>query len=160
MFSTVSLLETKRPTLRPRLRIHFPVHSTNGHVGAATDNLNSYPLLIVGKVLAATGDGSLYNAQHRIFSTYFAPGKSFTFSIGTIWCVANLAQFTGQSTANAITQNLGSYAWALWISSVITLFSFLERAAAHGAYQGQRLQPLRDPPPPAHVLARRAVCGV
>ena len=39
--------------------------------------------------------------------------------------VANLAQFTGQSTANVITQNLGSYAWALWISSVIALFSFL-----------------------------------
>ena len=44
---------------------------------------------------------------------------------GAIWCVANLAQFTGQSTANVITQNLGSYAWALWISSVIALFSFL-----------------------------------
>lgn len=44
---------------------------------------------------------------------------------GAIWGVANLAQFTGQSTANIITQNLGSYAWALWISSVIALFSFL-----------------------------------
>ncbi|KAI0742862.1 MFS general substrate transporter [Daedaleopsis nitida] len=92
--------------------------------GAATNNLNSYPLLIVGKVLAAIGDGSLDNAQHRIFSTYFAPGKGFAFSIGAIWGVANLAQFTGQSTANVITQNLGSYAWALWISSVIALFSF------------------------------------
>ena len=39
--------------------------------------------------------------------------------------IANLAQFTGQSTANVITHNLGSYAWALWISSVIALFSFL-----------------------------------
>ncbi|RPD77185.1 MFS general substrate transporter [Lentinus tigrinus ALCF2SS1-7] len=93
--------------------------------GAATNHLNSYPLLIVGKVLAAIGDGSLDNAQHRIFSTYFAPGKGFAFSIGAIWCVANLAQFTGQSTANVITQNLGSYAWALWISSVIALFSFI-----------------------------------
>ncbi|KIP02537.1 hypothetical protein PHLGIDRAFT_290895 [Phlebiopsis gigantea 11061_1 CR5-6] len=93
--------------------------------GAATNNLNSYPLLIVGKVLAAIGDGSLDNAQHRIFSTYFAPGRGFAFSIGTIWGIANLAQFTGQSTANVITQNLGSYAWALWISSVIALFSFL-----------------------------------
>ncbi|EMD35156.1 hypothetical protein CERSUDRAFT_85860 [Gelatoporia subvermispora B] len=93
--------------------------------GAATNNLNSYPLLIVGKVLAAIGDGSLDNAQHRIFSTYFAPGRGFAFSIGAIWSVANLAQFTGQSTANIITVNLGSYAWALWISSVIALFSFL-----------------------------------
>ncbi|PSR83953.1 hypothetical protein PHLCEN_2v5557 [Hermanssonia centrifuga] len=92
--------------------------------GAATNNLNSYPLLIVGKVLAAIGDGSLDNAQHRIFSTYFAPGKGFAFSIGAIWGVANLAQFTGQSTANVITQSLGSYAWALWISSAIALFSF------------------------------------
>ncbi|TFK82833.1 MFS general substrate transporter [Polyporus arcularius HHB13444] len=93
--------------------------------GAATNNLNSYPLLIVGKVLAAIGDGSLDNAQHRIFSTYFAPGKGFAFSIGAIWCVANLAQFTGQSTANVIAQNLGSYAFALWISSAIALFSFI-----------------------------------
>lgn len=53
--------------------------------GAATNSLNSYPLLIVGKVLAAVGDGSLDNAQHRIFSTYFAPGKGFAFSIGMIW---------------------------------------------------------------------------
>ncbi|KAH9920859.1 MFS general substrate transporter [Epithele typhae] len=101
--------------------------------GASTNNLNSYPLLIAGKVLAAIGDGSLDNAQHRIFSTYFAPGKGFAFSIGkllyappcAIWCVANLAQFTGQSTANVITRNLGSYSWALWISAVIAFFSFL-----------------------------------
>ena len=39
--------------------------------------------------------------------------------------IANLAQFTGQSTANIITRDLGSYAWALWISSAIALFSFL-----------------------------------
>ena len=44
---------------------------------------------------------------------------------GAIWGVANLAQFTGQSTANIISTNLGSYAWALWISAVIALFSFL-----------------------------------
>ena len=51
--------------------------------GAGTNNLNSYPLLILGKVIAAVGDGSLDNAQHRIFSTYFAPGRGFAFSIGT-----------------------------------------------------------------------------
>lgn len=50
--------------------------------GAATNHLNSYPLLIVGKVLAAIGDGSLDNAQHRIFATYFSPGRGFAFSIG------------------------------------------------------------------------------
>ncbi|TBU31284.1 MFS general substrate transporter [Dichomitus squalens] len=93
--------------------------------GAATNNLNSYPLLILGKVIAAIGDGSLDNAQHRIFSTYFAPGRGFAFSIGLIWSIANLAQFTGQSTANVITVNLGSYAWALWISSVISAFSLI-----------------------------------
>ncbi|EIM85473.1 MFS general substrate transporter [Stereum hirsutum FP-91666 SS1] len=93
--------------------------------GAATNGLNSYPLLIVGKVLAAVGDGSLDNAQHRIFSTYFAPGKGFAFSIGAIWSVANLAQFAGQSTANIISTSLGTYAWTLWISSIIALFSLL-----------------------------------
>ena len=39
--------------------------------------------------------------------------------------IANLAQFTGQSTANVIATNLGTYAWALWISAVIALFSVL-----------------------------------
>lgn len=37
--------------------------------------------------------------------------------------MANLAQFTGQSTANIITRNLGSYGWSLWISACISLFS-------------------------------------
>lgn len=50
--------------------------------GSATNNFNSYHVLIAGKVLAAIGDGSLDNAQHRIFSTYFAPGRGFAFSIG------------------------------------------------------------------------------
>ena len=50
--------------------------------GAATRRLNSFPLLVVGKVIAAVGDGSLDNAQHRVFSTYFAPGRGFAFSIG------------------------------------------------------------------------------
>jgi hypothetical protein len=43
--------------------------------GAATNGLNSYTVLIVGKVLAAIGDGSLDNAQHRVFATYFGRGK-------------------------------------------------------------------------------------
>ncbi len=34
-----------------------------------------------------------------------------------------MAQFAGQSTANVIAVNLGSYAWALWISAIIALFS-------------------------------------
>ena len=46
-------------------------------------------------------------------------------TLGSIWCVANLAQFAGQSTANVIATNWHTYAWALWISSVIALFSFL-----------------------------------
>ncbi|KAF9066746.1 MFS general substrate transporter [Rhodocollybia butyracea] len=93
--------------------------------GSATNNLNSYPVLIVGKAIAAIGDGSLDNAQHRIFSTYFARGGGFAFSIGAIWGIANLAQFAGQSTANIITANLGTYAWALWISTIIALFSVI-----------------------------------
>ncbi|KAJ4467249.1 MFS general substrate transporter [Lentinula aciculospora] len=93
--------------------------------GSATNNFNNYPVLILGKVLAAIGDGSLDNAQHRIFSTYFARGGGFAFSIGAIWGVANLAQFTGQSTANIIATNLGTYAWALWISAIIALFSVI-----------------------------------
>lgn len=39
--------------------------------------------------------------------------------------IANLAQFTGQSTANIITKHLGSYSYALWISAGIACFSFL-----------------------------------
>ncbi|KAF8515591.1 MFS general substrate transporter [Gautieria morchelliformis] len=93
--------------------------------GAATNHLDSFALLVVGKVIAAVGDGSLDNAQHRIFSTYFAPGRGFAFSIGMVWSIANLGQFVGQSTANVITSNLGSYAWSLWISACISLFSFL-----------------------------------
>ncbi|KAF8529563.1 MFS general substrate transporter [Hysterangium stoloniferum] len=93
--------------------------------GSATNSFNSFPLLVVGKVIAAVGDGSLDNAQHRIFSTYFAPGRGFAFSIGMIWSVANLGQFVGQSTANIITRNLGSFAWSLWISTVISLFSLI-----------------------------------
>ena len=57
-------------------------------------------------------------------------GKYITFELFTlvlITCrsVANLAQFTGQSTANIIARNLGTYAWALWISAIIALFSVL-----------------------------------
>jgi hypothetical protein len=43
--------------------------------------------------------------------------------------MANLAQFTGQSTANIIDINLGTYAWPLWISAVISLFSLLSAIA-------------------------------
>lgn len=39
--------------------------------------------------------------------------------------MANLAQFIGQSTANIIALELGSYAWPLWISAVVSLFSLV-----------------------------------
>jgi len=42
-----------------------------------------------------------------------------------VWSIANLGQFVGQSTANVITRNLGSYAWSLWISAIISLFSLI-----------------------------------
>ncbi|KAH7882231.1 MFS general substrate transporter [Phlebopus sp. FC_14] len=93
--------------------------------GATTNHVNSYTLLTIGKVLAAFGDGSLDNAQHKIFTTYFAPGNGFAFSIGLIRSMANLAQFVGQSTANIIAQNMHSYAWTLWISSIVSLVSLL-----------------------------------
>ena len=39
--------------------------------------------------------------------------------------MANLAQFTGQSTANIISTNTHTFAWTLWISSIIAFFSLL-----------------------------------
>lgn len=39
--------------------------------------------------------------------------------------MANVAQYVGQSTANVMSQNLGSYSWPLWIGAIIGLFSFL-----------------------------------
>ncbi|KAJ7581826.1 MFS general substrate transporter [Mycena floridula] len=110
----------------PLLSVYLSMFHLAGsaiEAGSVTDHFHSYPVLVLGKVVAAIGDGSLDNAQHRIFSTYFAPGKGFASSIGIIWSVANLAQYTGQSTANVITQNLGSFSWSLWISAVISLFS-------------------------------------
>ncbi|KAG1728444.1 MFS general substrate transporter [Suillus lakei] len=93
--------------------------------GATTNGLNSYYVLVAGKIIAAIGDGSLDNAQHKIFTTYFAPGNGFALSIGVIWSMANLAEYVGQSTANVMSQNLGSYSWPLWIGAIISLLSFL-----------------------------------
>ncbi|KAJ7075249.1 MFS general substrate transporter [Mycena belliarum] len=110
----------------PLLSIYLTLFHLAGsaiQAGSVTRNFRSYPVLVLGKVVAAVGDGSLDNAQHRIFSTYFAPGKGFASSIGIIWSIANLAQYTGQTTANIITRNLGSFSWSLWISAVISLFS-------------------------------------
>ncbi|KAG1720643.1 MFS general substrate transporter [Suillus lakei] len=87
--------------------------------GATTNGLNSYHVLMAGKIIAAIGDGSLDNAQHKIFTTYFAPGNGFGASM------ANLAQYVGQSTANVMSKNLGSYSWPLWISVILSLFSLL-----------------------------------
>ncbi|KAG1847655.1 MFS general substrate transporter [Suillus subalutaceus] len=93
--------------------------------GATTNGFNSYHVLMAGKIIAAIGDGSLDNAQHKIFTTYFAPGNGFALSIGLIWSMANMAQYVGQSTANVMSQNLGSYSWPLWTGAIMGLFSFL-----------------------------------
>ncbi|KAG1775533.1 MFS general substrate transporter [Suillus placidus] len=93
--------------------------------GATTNGLNSYHVLMVGKIITAVGGGSIDNAQHKIFTTYFAPGNGFALSIGIIWSMANVAQYVGQSTANVMSKNLGSYSWPLWIGAIIGLFSFL-----------------------------------
>ncbi|KAG1797118.1 MFS general substrate transporter [Suillus plorans] len=103
----------------------FHLAGTIVEAGATTNGLDSYHVLMAGKIIAAIGDGSLDNAQHKIFTTYFAPGKGFGVSIGLIWSMANLAQYIGQSTANVMSENLGSYSWPLWISAVISLFSLL-----------------------------------
>lgn len=49
---------------------------------ATTNGLNSYHVLMVGKIIAAIGSGSLDNAQHKILTAYFSPGSGFALSIG------------------------------------------------------------------------------
>lgn len=39
--------------------------------------------------------------------------------------MAHVAQYVAQSTANIMSQNLGSYSWPLWISAIVGLSSFL-----------------------------------
>ncbi|KAG1823725.1 uncharacterized protein BJ212DRAFT_1296286 [Suillus subaureus] len=81
--------------------------------------LNSYHVLMAGKIIAAIGDRSLDNVQHKIVTTYFAPGN------GLVLSIVNVAQYVGQSTVNVMSQNIGSYSWPLWIGTIMGLFSFL-----------------------------------
>ncbi|KIM61697.1 hypothetical protein SCLCIDRAFT_865222 [Scleroderma citrinum Foug A] len=95
----------------------------------ATEKINSYSLLMAGRVIAALGQGSLDIAQHKIFATYFAPGKGFAVSMGMMGSIAILFHFVGQSTANVIAKESHSYSWTLWISAFISFWSFLSSVA-------------------------------
>ena len=55
----------------------------------ATEKTNSYSLLVAGRVIATLGQGSLDITQHKIFATYFAPGKGFAVSMG-MWVVRKI----------------------------------------------------------------------
>ncbi|KIM61696.1 hypothetical protein SCLCIDRAFT_25657 [Scleroderma citrinum Foug A] len=96
---------------------------------ATTQNVNSYSLLVVGRVIAALGQGSLDIAQHKICATYFAPGKGFAVSMGIIGSIVNVFHFVGQSTANVIAKESHSYSWTLWISAFISFWSLISSVA-------------------------------
>ncbi|KAJ6514571.1 MFS general substrate transporter [Mycena vulgaris] len=115
----------------PLLSVYLSIFHLAGSMvqaGSVTGHSHSYPILVLGKVVAAISDGSLDNAQINLIasvveSILIGPASDFLH----IFCPRQRFRFkhryAGQITANVITRNLGSFSWSLWISAVISLFS-------------------------------------
>lgn len=90
---------------------------------AASTTVRNYKFMIFGVVVQALGDVATQVAQYKIFSSWFPPSSGFASTLAFELGIGKIGSFVGKSTANVISENLGDFSWAYWMSVFMNLFT-------------------------------------
>ncbi|KAI9314412.1 major facilitator superfamily domain-containing protein [Dichotomocladium elegans] len=85
---------------------------------------NSFPLMVVGRVIFGIGSGLIVTMQESLLSKWFRT-QSLAIAIGMQLSISRLASFLGTLVANPIAQRTGDWVWSFWLSLILCAFSVI-----------------------------------
>ncbi|KAI7861932.1 major facilitator superfamily domain-containing protein [Spinellus fusiger] len=91
---------------------------------AIAAKIQSFPLMIVGRVVFGIGSGLIVTMQESILSKWFRT-EHLAVAIGLQLSISRLSTFLGTLVANPIAKATGDWVWAFWLSFILCGFSIL-----------------------------------
>jgi MFS family permease len=82
----------------------------------------SYPLMIVARVVFGIGSGLIVTMQESLLSKWFRT-RHLSIAIGLQLSISRLSSFLGTLVANAVAEAAGDWVWAFWLSFILCCFS-------------------------------------
>ncbi|KAG2233913.1 hypothetical protein INT48_004401 [Thamnidium elegans] len=89
---------------------------------AIAAKIESYPLLVVARVIFGIGSGLIVTMQESLLSKWFRT-KHLSIAIGLQLSISRLSSFLGTLVANAVAEAAGDWVWAFWLSFILCCFS-------------------------------------
>ncbi|RKP37903.1 major facilitator superfamily domain-containing protein, partial [Dimargaris cristalligena] len=93
-------------------------------VVAMSTHYQSFPIMVVGRLLYGLGSGTIVTIQETILSHWFT-GKGLAMTIALQIATARLASFLSMGTTVPIANATGFYGYAFWASAFICLCSWI-----------------------------------
>lgn len=84
----------------------------------------SYPLLVVARVVFGIGSGLIVTMQESLLSKWFRT-RHLSIAIGLQLSISRLSTFLGTLVANAVADATGDWVWAFWLSFILCCFSII-----------------------------------
>ena len=101
------------------------IYSVGSILIAGAAQTRSYKFMIAGRVFRALGEIATQVAQHKVFSSWFAPSNGFASTLGFEVGMGKIGAFAGKSSANIIAQKTGDFAWVFWIAVFMNIVTNL-----------------------------------
>ncbi|KAG2171551.1 hypothetical protein INT43_008277 [Umbelopsis isabellina] len=89
---------------------------------AIAAHIESFALMIVGRVIFGIGSGLIVTMQESLLSKWFRT-QHLSIAIGLQLSISRLATFLGTIAAGAIVHDTGNWVWSFWLSFIICAFS-------------------------------------
>ncbi|KAI8374536.1 major facilitator superfamily domain-containing protein [Radiomyces spectabilis] len=89
---------------------------------ALAAKFESYPLMIVARVVFGIGSGLIVTIQESLLSKWFRT-QHLSFAIGLQLSISRLSTFLGTLAANPVANATGDWVWAFWLSFILCAFS-------------------------------------
>ncbi|EXJ82209.1 hypothetical protein A1O3_06022 [Capronia epimyces CBS 606.96] len=105
------------------------IYTVGSILVAAAAQIRSYKFMVAGRVVRSLGGIATQVAQHKVFSSWFAPNDGFASTLGFELGMGNVGAFAGKASANIIAKacllhsNTGDFAWVFWVAVFMNLLT-------------------------------------
>lgn len=89
---------------------------------AIAANIQSFALMVVGRVIFGIGSGLIVTMQESLLSKWFRT-QHLSIAIGLQLSISRLATFLGTIAAGSIVEDTNDWVWSFWLSFIICGFS-------------------------------------
>ncbi|KAL1918721.1 uncharacterized protein VTP21DRAFT_2743 [Calcarisporiella thermophila] len=91
---------------------------------ALSTSVNSFPLMVCGRILYGVGSGTIVIAQETIITHWFT-GRNLAFTLGLMIAISRLGAFLANATMPSFKEATGFYGNSFWFAASLCILSFI-----------------------------------